>query len=74
MLEELLYVIHSLGRDEQRVLLFLAKRLAVGQRVYGKLNIAEDRRDWRKERAEELADASVYAAISEIASSLGAKK
>jgi hypothetical protein len=60
-------VISTLGRDERRVLLVLAKRLHAGQEAYGRLDVASDRRDWRRERAEELADALVYGAIAEVA-------
>jgi hypothetical protein len=56
----------QLEPDAVRVLAFIARRLLAGQRAYGRLDIATDRRDWRKERAEELADAFVYGAIAEI--------
>jgi hypothetical protein len=67
---ELLEVLAELGRDERRVLLVLARRLLAGQHAYGRLDVANDRRDWRKERAEELADALVYGAIAEVATTL----
>jgi hypothetical protein len=71
MSAELLDVVSELGPDERRVLLVLARRLLAGQQAYGRLDVASDRRDWRKERAEELADALVYGAIAEVASQLG---
>lgn len=49
--------------DELRTLLYLAKRLTMGQRQYGPLSLAEDKRDWRKERRDELADAVIYTAF-----------
>jgi hypothetical protein len=64
---DLAAVFAQLGADERRVLLVMARRLLVGQTVYGRLDLANDRRDWRKERAEELADALVYGAIAEVA-------
>ena len=67
---DLLDVVASLGADERRVLLVLARRLLAGQRAYGRLDIAHDRRDWRKERGEELADVLVYTAIGEVAATL----
>lgn len=67
---ELLDVVAELGTDERRVLLVLARRLLQGQRQYGRLDVAGDRRDWRRERAEELADALVYGAIAEVARAL----
>ena len=57
----------TLGDDELRVLAFLAQRLAAGQRQYGRLAIVSDARDWRKERAEEFADAAVYHALVSLA-------
>jgi len=68
----LLDVVSQLGTDEKRVLLALARRLLAGQREYGKLDVAHDGRDWKRERAEELADALVYGAIAEVASTVAA--
>ncbi|HEY5145368.1 MAG TPA: hypothetical protein VII82_01310 [Polyangiaceae bacterium] len=67
----LLDVLAELGPDERRVLLALARRLLAGQTAYGRLDLASDGRHWRKERAEELADALVYGAIGEVAATLG---
>jgi hypothetical protein len=64
---ELLDVVDELGPDERRVLLALARRLLAGQKPYGRLDVATDQRDWREERAEELADALIYGAIAEVA-------
>ena len=69
--DELLAVVEELGADERRVLLALARRLLAGQAHYGKLDLAHDGRDWRRERAEELADALVYGAIAEVAATGG---
>ncbi len=66
----LLDVVRELGAEEQAVLLMLAKRLLAGQRAYGRLDLAKDPRDWRKERADELADALVYGAIAEVAATM----
>ncbi len=60
-------VVRELGTDERRVLLVLARRLLAGQGCYGRLDVAKDNRDWRAERAAELADALVYGAIAEVA-------
>jgi len=59
-------VLVQLGEDERRVILVLAKRLLEGQRCYGRLDLANDARDWRKERAQELADVLVYGAFEEL--------
>jgi hypothetical protein len=64
---ELAVVVDQLGADERCVLLVLARRLLSGQEAYGRLDLASDPRDWRRERAEELADALVYGAIAEVA-------
>ncbi len=68
---DLLATIAALGPDERRVLAVLARRLLAGQRAYGRLDAAADGRDWRRERAEELADALVYGAIAEVSATLG---
>ena len=60
----------QLGDEELRVLVVLARRLLAGQRAYGRLDLANDRRDFRRERAEELADAMVYDAVHEVAATL----
>ncbi len=64
---ELDAIARELGPDEVKVLTALARRLLAGQRHYGRLDIRADGRDWRRERAEELADALVYGAIAEVA-------
>ncbi len=68
---ELLEVIAELAEQERSVLLVLARRLLAGQRGYGRLDLSKDARDWRRERAEELADALVYGAMAEVAAALG---
>ena len=69
-LAELVALARPLGHDERMVLAVLARRLLAGQQAYGRLDALHDRRDWRRERAEELADALVYGAIAEVASKL----
>jgi hypothetical protein len=64
---ELDAILAELGTDEHRVMLVLARRLLAGQKAYGRLDVATDGRDWRRERADELADALVYLAIGEVA-------
>ena len=59
------------SRPKSGACFVLARRLLAGQRTYGCLDLASDRRDWRKERADELADALVYGAIGELAGTLG---
>jgi hypothetical protein len=62
----LLQTIEELGQDERRVLLALARRLLFGQKAYGRLDLANDRRDWRKERSLEIQDLLVYSAFEEL--------
>ncbi len=58
-------VVCSLGRDEIRVLTFIAGRLEMGQRQYGPLLLATDLREFRdKEAREEIEDALVYLACA----------
>jgi hypothetical protein len=60
-------VVALLGDEERAVLLVLAKRLLAGQRAYGRLDLANDRRDFRAERGLEIQDLLVYSAIDELA-------
>jgi hypothetical protein len=58
-------VVDELGTDEVRVLTRIAQRLVVGAEVYGNLEVAFDRRDFRKKEArEEVEDALVYLACA----------
>lgn len=66
----LVTLIGDLGDQELAVFLALGRRLLAGQRAYGPLALQTDRRDWKKERAEELADALIYQAIGEVAEKL----
>ena len=53
---DLFDVVRQLGEDEVRVLVAIARRLAMDRRQYGPLDVQGDRRDWRAEAAEELLD------------------
>jgi hypothetical protein len=59
---DLFDVVRRLGEDEVRVLVAIARRLAMGRGQYGALDVQGDRRDWRAEAAEELLDGCVYLA------------
>lgn len=63
-LVELAAIAEQLGPDERRVLVAIARRLALGARAYGPLDIAGDRRDWMREAAEEACDQAVYLACA----------
>jgi|HubBroStandDraft_2_1064218.scaffolds.fasta_scaffold47142_4 hypothetical protein len=58
----------ELGDDEVRVVVLVAKRLAVGRKCYGPLDIKGDPRDWRHEASEELLDGCVYLAAETLRS------
>lgn len=58
-LDELLDLFEYTGKDELPVLLQTARRLAMGLRQYGPLDV-EDGRRWRTQAAEELVDTGVY--------------
>lgn len=60
-----------LGEDERKVLVELANRLLIGQHRYRKLDLANDPRDWMKERKEELEDYIMYAAFEYVKRSMG---
>ena len=44
------------------MVLLIAKRLVVGRKAYGPLDIQGDRRDWGHEASEEALDCAVYLA------------
>jgi hypothetical protein len=48
------------GGDECAVINAFVQRLEVGFERYGALDLASDRRDWRKEASEEVDDFVVY--------------
>lgn len=52
--------------DELRVLRVIVRRLHAGRQVYGYLDLARDRRDWKRERAEEYVDLAIYDACDEL--------
>jgi hypothetical protein len=62
VLHDLHATLAALGDDEVRVVALVAKRLAIGRKCYGPLDIKGDRRDWRHEASEELLDGCVYLA------------
>ena len=59
--EALTAVAARLGPDELELVLLLARRLRIGQRRYGRLDVERDGRNFRREALEEVADALVYA-------------
>ena len=61
-MRELTDIYVALNADERTVLLTIARRLMVGRRQYGALDLTTDRRDMVRELFEEVVDASVYAA------------
>jgi hypothetical protein len=63
----------ALGLDELRVVALVAKRLVLGRKVYGPLDVAGDRRDWRHEASEEALDCAVYLACESIRGAEGSR-
>jgi hypothetical protein len=57
---ELKAIVDTLGADEVRVLVAIARRLAMGRKAYGPLDIAGDARDWKREATDEALDLAVY--------------
>lgn len=62
--ERLLAALSDLAADEVSVVALVAERLAAGRRTYGELHLVQDARDFVREAAEELLDASVYLAAN----------
>jgi len=63
-LRDLADVARRLGSGELDVLLLLAARVWAGQARYGCLDVRRDRRDFRRELLEEVADGLFYAAAA----------
>lgn len=54
-------IVDRLSHDELRVLRFTGRRMIdIGHAKYGPLDIANDRRDWLKEYAEEVSDGEFF--------------
>ncbi len=54
------------SRDELRVMSQLLARLELGRARYGHLDLARDKRDFKREEAEEHLDAAVYRACDQL--------
>jgi hypothetical protein len=52
--------------DELRVLAVILGRLELGRNRYGYLDLSKDKRNWKRERAEEAIDWIVYDAVEEL--------
>lgn len=63
---ELRQIWQELGPEEREAVTLLARRILMGQRQYGVLDLANDRRDLRAERSCELQDFLIYSAYAEI--------
>ena len=61
--DEIAGLCDGLRGDELVVIRHICDRIAMGQKQYGVLSIAGDRRDWDREALEEICDLAVYAAI-----------
>jgi hypothetical protein len=62
----------KLEPDAVLAIAYLADRLLMGQRYYGKIDIATDPRDWNNERRDEIGDLLVYSAFAELKRTLAA--
>lgn len=56
----------EMSLDELRVLNFIATRIEKGRKLYGRLVIADDNREWTIEKSEELADMLFYVACASL--------
>lgn len=56
----------TFSEDERRVFRLLATRIEAGRSKYGPLNLSEDRRDFRRESAEERTDALFYDLVEDL--------
>ena len=71
--DSLAAVTSQLGDDELRVLTFIAQRLLGGATQYGALDLATDRRNFARERGEEIGDMLVYWACEDLKRTCGHK-
>lgn len=58
--KELEVLLTSLGPDEVRILVRVARRLEFGRLRYGDMNLKKDKRNFKKEATEEILDWLVY--------------
>lgn len=66
-LDDLISLLRRANRDERAAISYVVGRvMGIGRENYGPLVIRNDARDFRKERADELADWLWYAAIEEV--------
>lgn len=59
-------ILDDLEPDAIAALHYLAERLIVGQRLYGRLDLRTDPRDWKKEIRAEIGDLLAYFAFEEL--------
>jgi hypothetical protein len=62
-IDDVVSVCSGLNKDELRVVLRVAERMAKGRAQYGGLDLATDKRDHVRETTEELLDACAYLAM-----------
>jgi hypothetical protein len=63
---DILEKIREMEPDALRTMLYLAERLMLGQRAYGKLDLKTDPRNWKDEQKAEIGDLLVYFAFEEL--------
>jgi hypothetical protein len=63
-MKDLIAVVATLGDDEVLVLTEIARRLRRGADLYGRLQLAADKRDFAQEGREEIEDYLFYAACA----------
>ena len=64
--DRIVNVLDELEPDALRTMLYLAERLMLGQRSYGRLDLKTDPRNWPEEQRAEIGDLLVYFAFEEL--------
>jgi hypothetical protein len=64
--DKIVDLLHEMGIAELRSMLYLAERLMLGQRTYGRLDLKTDPRNWKEEQKAEIGDLLVYFAFEEL--------
>lgn len=64
--DRIVNLLDEMEPDALRTMLYLAERLMLGQRAYGKLDLKTDPRNWPEEQRAEIGDLLVYFAFEEL--------
>lgn len=64
--DQIVNLLNEMEPDALRTMLYLAERLMLGQRSYGRLDLKTDPRNWPEEQRAEIGDLLAYFAFEEL--------